>query len=335
MIVSKTPLRMSFVGGGSDLPSFYRHENGGAVLSTTIDKYIYVAVNRNFDKGIRLSYSISEELNSIKDIKHPIIRNALEFLNIDGSIEITSMADIPSKGSGLGSSSSFTVALLHALYAYKNMHISKDELGKLASHIELDLCNDPIGKQDQYAAAYGGLNLIEFKEDDSVLVQPIICKKNTIKKMEKSIIVFYTGRTRDASLLLREQSKNMDSSVKRLLMKEMVSSVYSMKKLLERGEIEGIGELLDKNWKLKCQMASNISDPEIDAWYKNGISAGASGGKILGAGNGGFIMFYAPEEKHNSIINAMKGLKRVPFNFEKNGSQILFYQPTTNYFMEQ
>ena len=175
MIVSKTPLRMSFVGGGSDLPSFYRHENGGAVLSTTIDKYIYVAVNRNFDKGIRLSYSISEELNSIKDIKHPIIRNALEFLNIDGSIEITSMADIPSKGSGLGSSSSFTVALLHALYAYKNMHISKDELGKLASHIELDLCNDPIGKQDQYAAAYGGLNLIEFKEDDSVLVQPIIC----------------------------------------------------------------------------------------------------------------------------------------------------------------
>jgi Predicted kinase related to galactokinase and mevalonate kinase len=205
MIICKTPLRMSFVGGGSDLPVYYRQVKG-AVLSTSIDKYMYVTVNQKFDGDIRLSYSVTENVNCADELKHPIVRNILKLLSIKGGVEITSMADIPSRGSGLGSSSSYTVGLLHALYAYKNNYISKAELGRLASYVEIELCGEPIGKQDQYAAAFGGLNLICFHVDDSVSVEPVICKPETIKKMEESIIVFYTGRTRSASALLCEQS---------------------------------------------------------------------------------------------------------------------------------
>ena len=323
MIVSRTPLRMSFVGGGSDLPSYYK-QKGGAVLSTSIDKYMYVTVNQKFDNDIRLSYSMTENESNVQQIKHPIVRNTLELLDIQGGIEITSISDIPSHGSGLGSSSSYTVALLHALYAYKGKSISKDELGRLSSHIEIDLCGDIIGKQDQYAAAFGGLNLIEFNEDDSVVVSPVICKPKTIKKMEDSIIVFYTGRTRIASTLLSKQSNNMKQADKIKLMSNMVSLAYEMRSLLENDDIESLGELLDKNWQLKRQMTLGISDSQIDSWYSNGILAGATGGKLLGAGNGGFIMFFAPKEKHTDIIKAMKDLQRVPFSFDNCGSKIVF-----------
>lgn len=327
MIVSRAPLRMSFVGGGSDLPSYYR-QVGGAVLSTSVDKYMYVTVNKKFDNDIRLSYSITENENSTQHIKHPIVRNTLELLNIRGGIEITSISDIPSQGSGLGSSSSYTVALLHALYAYKGESASKEELGRLSSHIEIDLCGDKIGKQDQYAAAFGGLNLIEFNEDDSVVVSPVICKPETIKKMEESIIVFYTGRTRSASALLSEQSNNMKKADKRELMSNMVSLAYDMRSLLENDDVESLGELLDKNWQLKRQMTVGISDPQIDDWYSKGILAGATGGKILGAGNGGFMMFFAPKEKHARITKVMKGLQRVPFSFDNSGSKIVFSDQT-------
>ena len=323
MILVRTPLRMSFVGGGSDLPSYYK-KMGGAVLSTSVDKYMYVTVNQKFDNNIRLSYSVTENENSAKQIKHPIVRNTLDLLNIKGGIEITSISDIPSQGSGLGSSSSYTVALLHALYAYKGHNASKEELARLSSHIEIDLCGDKIGKQDQYAAAFGGLNLIEFNEDETVLVSPVTCKPSTIKKMEESIIVFYTGRTRSAAALLSEQSNNMKQASKRNLMSEMVSLVYDMKNLLENDDIESLGGLLDKNWQLKRQITAGVSDPQIDNWYNKGISAGAKGGKLLGAGNGGFMMFFAPKEKHANISIAMKGLQRVPFSFDNNGSQIVF-----------
>jgi D-glycero-alpha-D-manno-heptose-7-phosphate kinase len=322
MIVSRTPLRMSFVGGGSDLPSYYR-QKGGAVLSTSVDKYMYVTINKKFDNEIRLSYSITENESSIQQIKHPIVRNTLELLDIQG-VEITSISDIPSQGSGLGSSSSYTVALLHALYTYKGESISKEELGRLSSHIEIDLCGDRIGKQDQYAAAFGGLNLIEFNEDDSVVVSPVICKSETIKKIEESIIVFYTGRTRSASALLSKQSDNMKRADKRELMSNMVSLAYDMRDLLENDDIEPLGELLDQNWQLKRQMTVGISDLQIDSWYSEGILAGATGGKLLGAGNGGFMMFLAPKEKHAKITKAMKGLRRVPFSFDNSGSKIVF-----------
>jgi len=329
MIISKTPLRMSFVGGGSDLPVYYRQREG-AVLSTAIDKYMYVTVNQKFDGDIRLSYSATEDVNHVDQLKHPIVRNALKLLDIVGGIEIASMADIPSKGSGLGSSSSYTVALLHALYAYKNCYISKGELGQLASHVEIELCGEPIGKQDQYAAAFGGLNLMRFHADGTVSVDPIICRPETVKKMEESILVFYTGRTRSASTLLSEQSKNMESIEKRKIMDEMVKLAYEMKYILESDDLESIGELLDKNWKLKCQMANGVTDTQIDDWYQQGIMAGAKGGKLLGAGNGGFMMFFAPKEKHRDIVKAMNGLKEIPFSFDTNGSQIIFYQPNTS-----
>ena len=325
MIICKTPLRMSFVGGGSDIPAYYRQE-GGAVLSTAINKYMYIAVNKKFDEKIRLSYSVTETVNSVEKLNHPIVRNSLELLNIKGGVEIVSVADIPSKGSGLGSSSAYAVGLLHALYTYKGEMISKDRLGELASYVEIELCGDKIGKQDQYASAFGGLNFIRFHEDDSVSVDKIVCTQETIKKMEKSILVFYTGRTRSAASLLSEQSNNMGNSVKRKLMKEMVSLTYDMKALLESNNLDSIGELLDKNWRLKQQMASGISDPEINNWYSRGINAGASGGKLLGAGNGGFIMFFAPFERHEAIIKAMKGLKKISISFDLKGSQIVLNQ---------
>jgi len=323
MIVSRTPLRMSFVGGGSDLPSYYR-QKGGAVLSTSIDKYIYVTVNKKFDSDIRLSYSLTENESSAKQIKHPIVRNTLSLLGIERGIEITSISDIPSHGSGLGSSSSYTVALLHALYSYQGKSISKEELGRLSSYIEIDLCGDNIGKQDQYAASFGGLNLIKFNEDDSVEVSPIICKPETILRMEESILVFYTGRTRSASSLLNDLSENMKRPRKRALMSDMVSIAYEMKDLLENNDVDFVGELLDKNWKLKRQMTLGISDAQIDDLYNKGILAGATGGKLLGAGNGGFIMFFAPKEKHVNITKAMKNLKSIPFSFEGGGSKIVF-----------
>ena len=197
-------------------------------------------------------------------------------------------------------------------------------MGRLSSHIEIDLCGDRIGKQDQYAAAFGGLNLIEFNEDESVVVSPVICKPETIKQMEESIIVFYTGRTRSASSLLSEQSENMKRADKRELMSNMVSLAYDMRDLLENDDIESLGELLDQNWQLKRQMTVGISDLQIDGWYSKGILAGATGGKLLGAGNGGFMMFFAPKEKHAKIAKAMKGLQRVPFSFDNDGSKIVF-----------
>ena len=325
MIVSRTPMRMSFVGGGSDIPAYYHFEEG-AVLSTSINKYMYVSVNKKFDGDIRLSYSLTEDVNDVDKIKHPIVRNTLKMLEISGGIEIASMADIPSKGSGLGSSSSYTVGLLNALYAFKNKSISQNELGKLASHVEINLCGEPIGKQDQYSAAHGGINLIKFHSDESVTVEPIICKKSFIEQLEKSMLMFYTGITRSASTLLREQSDNMNNSVKRSLIKEMASLSYDLKYMFENDDLDSVGELLDKNWKLKSQISSGITNPQIDDWYQKGINAGATGGKLLGAGNGGFIMFYVPSEKQKNVINALKNLKRIPFSFDNLGSQIVFNQ---------
>jgi len=325
VIVSKTPLRMSFVGGGSDLPAYYNYDEG-AVLSTTIDKYMYVSVNNKFDGNIRLSYSITEDVNSVDKIKHPIVRNALKMLEIPGGIEIASMADIPSKGSGLGSSSSYTVGLLNALYTYKNSYITREDLGKLACHVEIDLCNEPIGKQDQYIAAFGGLNLIRFYSDESVSVEPVICKPEIVSKLEESILIFYTGRTRKASTLLREQSNSMDNSVKRALIKEMVKLAFDLKYILENDDLDSVGELLDKNWRLKSQLVSGISDFQIDDWYHRGIKAGAKGGKLLGAGYGGFLMFFVPLEKQVNVIKALSNLKTIPFSFDNSGSEIAFNQ---------
>ena len=326
MIVSKTPLRMSFVGGGSDLPAYYREEIG-AVLSTSIDKYMYICVNKKFDGRIRLSYTKTEDVQSRYEIEHPLVRQALDILGIDGGIEIASMADIPSKGSGLGSSSTYTVGLLNALYAYRNCFASKETLARQACEIEIDRCGEPIGKQDQYAAAYGGLNLIRFHPDDSVSVDPVICKPNLLQELEDSTLVFFTGRTRSASAVLANQSAAMKTIERRALMRRMVQLAFEMKEQLESGTLEHLGDILDENWRLKAQLTSGITDPQIDNWYANGVANGALGGKLLGAGNGGFMMFYAPQEKHAKIRAALSDLEPVKFRFDRTGAQIVFYQP--------
>jgi len=326
MIVSKTPLRMSFVGGGSDLPAFYREEEG-AVLSTSIDKYMFICVNKKFDGRIRISYSKTEDVDTPQQIAHPLVREALAIVGISRGIEIASMADIPSKGSGLGSSSTYTVGLLNALYAYRNQFASKEMLASQACEIEIDRCGEPIGKQDQYSAAYGGLNLIRFHPDDSTSVDPVICKPSILREFEDSILVFFTGRTRSASEVLAEQSRSIKSEDKRALMRRMVRIAFEMKDQLESGCLENVGALLDENWRLKAQLTKGISDPQIDAWYAKGIANGALGGKLLGAGNGGFLMFYAAPEYHTKIKDALSDLTQIKFSFDRAGTQIVFYQP--------
>lgn len=326
MIISKTPLRMSFVGGGSDLPSFYRR-HGGAVISTAIDKYIYVNVNRKFDDGIRIAYSKTEEVSTIEQIEHKIVRSVLEFLGLSGGIEITTIADIPSRGTGLGSSSSFTVGLLLAAYAFLGRYASREQLGRESCHIEIDRCGEPIGKQDQYAAAFGGFNMIEFLPNDNVVVSPIVCEQRTVRAIEDSILVFYTGMTRSASELLRRQAQSLsDDTGKQGAMRRMVQLAYDLREELQDNNIDAFGELLHENWLLKKSMTKGISSSEIDDWYDVARSAGATGGKLLGAGAGGFMMFSAPPECHEEIRARLSRLHPVNVKFEPMGSQIIFYQ---------
>lgn len=326
MIISRTPLRMSFVGGGSDLPSFYRR-HGGAVLSTAVDKYVYVSVNRKFDGGIRLAYSKVEEVERLDQIEHRLVRAAFEMLGLKGGVEITTTADIPSRGTGLGSSSSFTVGLIQAIRAYQGRHTSAEELGFHSCEVEIERCGEPIGKQDQYAAAFGGLNLIEFREDDSVSVTPVIMKREDRELIRKRIIVFYTGITRSASGILQRQSDEAKSDTrKQAVLKRMVELTYGLREEFTRGNLDSFGDILHENWMLKKSLAEGISSGQIDDWYEAGMKAGALGGKLLGAGSGGFLMFYAPEDRHEAIVRAV-GLREIKFDFEPLGSRILFYHP--------
>jgi D-glycero-alpha-D-manno-heptose-7-phosphate kinase len=326
MIISQTPVRMSFAGGGSDLPAFYR-KYGGAVVSTAIDKYVYVAVNKKFDNSIRISYSKTEEVDSVDQIEHRIVRETLRMLDIAG-VEITSIADIPSRGTGLGSSSSFTVGLLHALHAFRHEYVSSETLGAEACRVELELCGDQIGKQDQYAAAYGGLNFIRFETDDTVTVEPIICARDTIEKIERSVLVFYTGTTRSATAILDGQTAAMESdSAKQKIVGRMVELAHMLRRELQTNNLEAFGEILHENWMLKRDLGNGISNPQIDAWYECARKMGARGGKLLGAGAGGFIMFSAPPDRHEPIARALGNLRPVDFRFDRRGSRIIMYQP--------
>ncbi len=338
MIGIKVPLRMSFVGGGSDIASFYS-EHGWAVVSSSINKYIYININPKFDHKIRFSYSKTEIIDSINEMQHDlakaIIIYAYDFLNEHSThtsykpewFEIISIADIPSEWSGLGSSSAFTVALLQALYAYNNKFVSAETLAEQACEIEIKILGKPIGKQDQYASAHGGFNFIEFFPDGTVSVQPIIFSKETKRKLESKLLMFYTGITRKADTILGEQTKNIgDQKDKIEGMKKMVKIAYELKKELEENNEQRFGELLHENRLLKKEMAWGISNPQIDQWYDSAIQAGATGGKLLGAGGWGFFIFYAPEDKHEKIKSALSDLRYIPFSFENGGSQVIFYQ---------
>lgn len=327
MIISKTPMRMSFVGGGSDLASFYR-DFGGAVVSTSIEQYMYITVNQKFDSGVRASYSKTEEVEHAGAIQHPLIRAALRQVDIEGGVEIASMADIPARGTGLGSSSSFTVGLLHALYGFRQRYVSSEQLAREACHIEIDICGEPIGKQDQYAAAFGGLNYIRFHPDETVSVDPIICSAGTLEALEGQIVAFFTGRSRSASeLLARQSEKTASEASTRETLQKMVGLAGDMKVELEGNNPGVLGELLHENWMRKRDLMEGISDPQIDAWYEAARGAGAAGGKLLGAGSGGFLMFLAPPDRHEAIAHVLSELRRVEFRFDRDGSQIVFYRP--------
>jgi len=325
MIISETPLRMSFVGGGSDLPAFYRR-HGGAVVSTAIDKYVYLSVNKKFDDRIRVSYSKTEDVQTAAEVEHQIVRATLLRLGIGGGLEITSVADIPSRGTGLGSSSSFTVGLLHALHAYRRQYVSPQELAAESCHIELELCRETIGKQDQYAAAYGGLNTIYFHPDDTVSVEPIVCDREVARALEKSILSFYTGVTRSTAALLGRQSQRVeeDATAQRTMCR-IVQLAHTLRDELRRNNLQAFGEILHEGWMLKREMVQGISSSEIDEWYARGRRAGALGGKLLGAGGGGFLIFFAPLERHAEIEAALPELRRFDLRFDARGSRIILF----------
>ncbi len=326
MIISKTPLRLSFVGGGSDLPSFYR-DGVGAVLSTSINKFVYVTINKRFEPGIRLSYSKTEEVLSVAEIEHRIVKATLGKLDVDGGVEITSVADIPSRGSGLGSSSSFTVGLLHALYAYLGQYRPKLDLGREACEVEIDLCGEPIGKQDQYAAAAGGLNIIKFYPDETVTVEPVIAPAGVTDTIESEMLMFYTGIVRSASNVLQQQSDAVaaDKAKKQALVR-MTELVDVLRDEISRGNTDALGEILHETWMLKKGLTAAISSGDIDDYYDAARKAGARGGKLLGAGGGGFMVFSAPKERHSDNRTALSSLRHVDFGFENMGTSIVFYQ---------
>ena len=321
MIITKTPFRVSFCGGGSDMANFYE-KYGGCVLSTSINKYCYISIHPYFnEKQTLLKYSENELVDEIDQIKHSIFRQVLKDMHIHG-VEITSTADIPG-GTGLGSSSTFTVGLLNTLNCYNGKFVSKDKLARLACEVEIEKLGNPIGKQDQYGAALGGLNFIKFNQDGSVSHEPILMEGKTYKKLQKNLLMFYTGTTRSANTILAEQTKNITSEDKAKNLLKMCGLAKDMKVALENNDISSFGKILDEGWQLKKELASGIANPAIDEAYKIAMKNGALGGKLLGAGGGGFLLFYCEEEKQEQLKKAL-GLRELDFTFERDGTSVIY-----------
>ena len=321
MIITKTPFRVSFCGGGSDMANFYE-KYGGCVLSTSINKYCYISIHPYFNENQTvLKYSENELVDSPDQIKHRIFRQVLTDMGIHG-VEISSTADIPG-GTGLGSSSTFTVGLLNSLNCYKGKFVSKDKLAKLACEVEIEKLGNPIGKQDQYGAALGGLNFIKFNQDGSVSHEPILMEGKTYKELQKNLLMFYTGTTRSANTILAEQTRNITSEDKARNLLKMCELAKDMKIALENNDISSFGKILDEGWQLKKELASGIANPAIDEAYEIAMKNGALGGKLLGAGGGGFLLFYCEEEKQEQLKKAI-GLRELDFSFERDGTSIVY-----------
>jgi len=324
MIIARSPLRITLGGGGTDLPSFYR-EHEGFLVSAAIDKYVYVTVMRPFTEGIYLKYSQLEHVEKIADVKHPIIREALQMLGFKTpQVEITTLADIPA-GTGLGSSGSFTTALLKALYTHRKRHLHQEELAELACHIEIDLLGEPIGKQDQYIAAVGGVTCFTFHKDDKVTAVPLGISMDTMFDMEDNLLLFFTGFSRSASGILKDQqvkTQNNDSEMLKNL--HYVKDLgYRSKDALEAGDTDLFGELMHEHWEHKKQRSGGMSNPKIDEWYELGIKNGAVGGKLVGAGGGGFLMFMAHDRNKLRHTMASAGLEEVRFKFDFEGTKVV------------
>ena len=321
MIISRTPFRVSFVGGGTDLPSFYSRQPG-AVISMAVDRYVYITVNRRFDDTLRLSYSKTEIVDALDDVKHPLFREALRMSGVHSAIEATSVADIPS-GTGLGSSSSFAVGLMHALHAFQGRHKTAEELADDACRLEIDILGEPIGKQDQYAAAFGGLRRYRFNPDGTVFVDPVICSEGVKNRLFENLMFFYAGGTRDAREILQAQSDSTERKLEHL--QRICGLVDRFHDVLIRGsDVRELGELLHESWLSKRELAANVSNSRVDQLYEDARNAGAIGGKLLGAGQSGFLMLFCPTSKQGRVREQLRGLREVPMSFEPEGSKIIY-----------
>lgn len=321
MIITRTPLRISFVGGGSDLPAF-SCEEPGYVVSATIDKYIYLTVSEKYDGDVRVSYSKTENVKSAREIEHPLVRAALRWENLQRGIEIVSVADIPA-GTGLGSSSAFTVGLLAALAAQQGEFAHADLLAHVACRVEIELCKAPIGKQDQYAAAYGGLRCYTFHPSGAVTAEVIALPEGIRVDFADYLLLLDTGARREASAILAEQSKAMLDHQKRTDVRAMANLALAFRDALRTGDLTECGQILDAAWRFKRNVVRGITSDAIDTWYAAALRNGALGGKLCGAGGGGFLLFLAPPEQHAAIVQAL-GLRHVPIRITDHGAQVIY-----------
>jgi D-glycero-alpha-D-manno-heptose-7-phosphate kinase len=327
MVISKTPLRMSFAGGGTDLPAF-SDKHGGAVLSTAIDKWVRIGVAARFEGDVRVSYSQTEIVDSASDLEHELVREAMRRTGLARGVEVITLADLPSRGTGLGSSSAVTVGLLTALYGYQGVQKPLEELAMEACRIEIDVLGKTIGKQDQYAAALGGMNLIEFKRDGSVVSEPVVAPPQHFAALHRSLILFYTGTPRQSGdEILARQGKAVEEGDDTALL-GIRDLVYEMRDLLVRGDIQAVGNLLHRSWELKQAAAPGTSNEEIDGLYERAREAGAWGGKLLGAGGGGFFLVCADPALHAHVRKALLDYREIPFRFAERGTHLLLLEHT-------
>ena len=329
MIITRTPYRISFVGGGTDLRNYYKNSQG-KVISTTIDKYIYVVIKRQVgivEYKYRINYSTVEICNEINEIKHPIVREALKFFEIDWPLEITTFSDIPGQ-TGLGSSSAFAVGLIHGLFAIKGEMATKHKISSLAAKIEVEYLKRNIGKQDHFASAYGNLNVILFNKDETVNIEPVFHTLKTRNELENKLMLFYTFLKRDANTILKSQNDNTKKNI--IYLDEMKGLVDTFRDIVNFGSnINELGEILNHSWELKKMLSSDISNDKINGYYKKALQSGAIGGKLLGAGGGGFLLILANSEDHDTIKSALSDLFYMPFKFDQGGTRITYYDQTT------
>jgi len=321
MIITQAPLRISFVGGGTDLPDFYR-KYGGAVISSAIDKYVFVIIKERFDKMIYLNWMKKEIVEDVDQIEHELIREAMRKTRVRQGVEITTLSDIPAEGSGLGSSSSITVALLEALYLYQGISVETERLAREACEIEIEILGKPIGKQDQYITAYGGLRHFEFRKNDSVVVTTPKIDEELLRQLDLHLMLFFTGKTRKSQGILNEQKKKIVDTAS--VLKKMKDQSYQVLKALEKGNLKFLGEALDYGWQLKKKLAEGITNPEIDKMYEDAKKAGAIGGKVAGAGGGGFLLLFVSPEKQTLVRKALSNFRELAFHLGKDGAKAIF-----------
>ncbi len=321
MIITQTPLRISFAGGGTDFREYYV-EHGGAVVSSAIDKYVYVIIKERFDELIVVNYSKKEIRESVSELQHELVRGAMETTGISHGVEITTLADIPSQGSGLGSSSSVTVGLLHACHAYRGTLVDAERLAREACHIEIDRARKPIGVQDQYIAAFGHLRLLVFERGGSVTARRLDMSESLRRKLGGNLMLFYTGRTRSSASILTEQKSRVTAN--KALLDSLKAIALELAESLERGEADAVGGALREGWELKRRLAPGITDPSLDELIARAMAAGAVGGKIAGAGGGGFLLLYVPGPLQDEVRQALSGLRELPFHLERDGSKVIF-----------